>query len=226
MAVVLTDIQIAFAAGALFADAGAPVIEAARNDSEASLLKVYSRYMLRALIYAGVFLGPVATISLLAYPAWETQYISGIFDNTVSYNDTVNFPINAYPYGIFLMVVFAGGWFGNWLGFKWVLAGARKKLRILYLVIVALTFAVVWLRYPAPVQVCDYAHFKANPFALPCRNYISDKPFFYNFIVLLLLAGLPLLIGFIQVRMSVKKLKGGSREPLESTPLPVPGTHT
>ena len=32
MAVVLTDIQIAFAAGALFADAGAPVIEAVRGN--------------------------------------------------------------------------------------------------------------------------------------------------------------------------------------------------
>lgn len=209
MAVVLTDIQIAFAAGALFADAGAPVIEAARRESESKLAKIYSSYMLRSLVYAGVFLGPVATISLLAYPAWETQYLSGIFDNTVAYNDTAHFPINAYPYGIFLGVVFIAGWFGNWLGFKWVLKGARKKLRVLYLVIVAITFAVVWLRYPAPIQVCDYAHFKADPYALPCRNYIANKPFFYNFIILLLLAGLPLLIGFIQVRMSVKKLKTG-----------------
>ena len=62
-------------------------------------------------------------------------------------------------------------------------------------------------RGQAPVQVCDYAHFRADPYALPCRYYIAHKPFFYNFIILLLLAGLPLLIGFIQVRMSVKKLK-------------------
>jgi hypothetical protein len=210
MAVVLTDIQIAFAAGALFADAGAPVIEAARKESEAAFAKLYSSYMLRSLVYAGVFLGPVATISLLAYPAWETQYLSGIFDNTVAYNDTVNFPFNAYPYGIFLMVVFVAGWFGNWLGFKWILKGARKKLRALYLVIVAITFAVVWLRWPAPIQVCDYAHFKAGPYALPCRYYLDHKPFLYNFIVLLLLAGLPLVIGFIQIRLRVKKLKQGA----------------
>jgi hypothetical protein len=66
---------------------------------------------------------------------------------------------------------------------------------------------VVWLRYPAPTQVCDYAHFKADPFALPCRYYLANKAFLYNFIVLLLLAGLPLVIGFIRIRMSVKKLK-------------------
>ena len=69
-----------------------PVIEAARKESNAALAKLYSSYMLRSLVYAAVFLGPVATISLMAYPAWETQYLSGIFDNTVAYNDTTNFP--------------------------------------------------------------------------------------------------------------------------------------
>ena len=217
MAVVLTDIQIAFAAGALFADAGAPVILAARDHSEASLLKVYCRYMLRALVYAGVFLGPVATISLLAFPAWETQYISGIFD----WPNMFEHPVNASYYGIFLMIVFLGGWFGNWLGFKWVLAGKRKQLRILYLVIVAITFAIVWARYPAPVRVGTYAAYAKDPYKLP--YYTEYKTFFYCFLVLLLIAGLPLLIGFIQVRLSVKKLKSGSTEPLEASP--VPGAH-
>jgi len=211
MAVVLTDIQIAFAAGALFADAGAPVIQAAKNHSEAALSKVYGRYMLRSLVYAGVFLGPVATISLLAYPAWETQYISAAFDNMVGN------PVNASYYGIFLMVVFAGGWFGNWLGFKWVLAGARKRLRILYIAITAVTFAVVWARYPAPVRVGTYAEFQRDPYALP--TYTQDKTFFYTFIVLLLIAGLPLLIGFINIRKSVKKVSEGSTEQFEGSPV-------
>ena len=218
MAVVLTDIQIAFAAGALFADAGAPIIEAARNHSEASLCKVYSRYMLRALIYAGVFLGPVATISLLAYPAWETQYISPVFDNMLGN------PLNASYYGVFLMAVFAAGWFGNWLGFKWVLSGARKRLRIFYLVLVAVTFIIVWIRYPAPVRVGSYAEFQRDPDKLPL--YTEDKTFFITFLILLTVAGLPLLIGFIQVRRSVKQLKEGSQQPLEQSPLPAPASHT
>jgi hypothetical protein len=220
MAVVLTDIQIAFAAGALFADAGAPVILAARNHSEASLVKVYSRYMLRSLIYAGVFLGPVATISLLAYPAWETQYISSVFD----WVNMAEHPVNASYYGIFLMAVFVAGWFGNWLGFKCVLSGKRKQLRIFYLALVAITFVIVWARYPAPVRVGTYAEYARDPYALP--YYTQDKTFFYCFIVLLLLAGLPLIIGFIQVRLSVKKLQQGSTEPIEASPVPSPGTHT
>lgn len=198
MAVVLTDIQIAFAAGALFADAGAPLIEAARRESEAKLNKIYGSFMLRSLIYAAVFLGPVATISLLAYPAWETQYISPIFD------DTLGNPVNAFPYGIFLMAVFFGGWFGNWLGFKWVLNGGRKRLRILYIVVTIVTFAVVWLRYPAPVRVGTYEAFRANPDALP--YWTEDRMFFLTFIVLLIIAGLPLLIEFLRIRMNVQRL--------------------
>jgi len=48
MAVVLTDIQIAFAHGALFADAGVPNIEAARKESDGTLAKTYSLYSVRA----------------------------------------------------------------------------------------------------------------------------------------------------------------------------------
>jgi hypothetical protein len=215
MAVVLTDIQIAFATGALFADAGAKVIEASRRDSEAALANVYGSYMLRSLAYSGIFLGPVATVSLLAYPAWETQYISPIFDQMLGN------PGNAGYYGAFLAVVFGAAWFGNWLGFRWVLAGFRKRLRVTYLVLIALTFAVVWARYPAPVRVGTYAEFVANPNALPL--YTEDPTFFRAFIILLVLAGLPILIGFLQIRKSVKLLQEGSRQPLEARQVPLPG---
>jgi hypothetical protein len=212
MAVVLTDIQIAFAAGALFADAGAPVIEAARKESEASLCKVYCRYMLRSLIYAAVFIGPVATMSLLAYPGWESQYISPIFD------DMAGNPLNASIYGIFLMFVFGGGWFGNWLGFRWVLSGLRIRLRLFYVSLVAATFVVMWARYPAPVRVGSYAQFVRAPSSLTW--WTSDATFFTAFLIFLAVAGLPLVIGFVQVRRSVKALQRGQRDSIEDSPVP------
>jgi hypothetical protein len=212
MAVVLTDIQIAFAAGALFADAGAPVIQAAKTHSEASLCKVYCRYMLRSLIYAAVFIGPVATMSLLAYPGWESQYISPIFD------DMAGNPLNASYYGVFLMAVFGGGWFGNWLGFRWVLSGLRTRLRLLYLSLVAVTFVVMWARYPAPVRVGTYAQYVRDPSSL--TYWTDDATFFTAFLIFLAVAGLPLVIGFVQIRRSVKALQRGSREPIEDSPVP------
>jgi hypothetical protein len=212
MAVVLTDIQIAFAAGALFADAGAPIIEAAKKESEASLCKVYCRYMLRSLIYAAVFIGPVATMSLLAYPGWESQYISPIFD------DLAGNPLNASYYGVFLMAVFGGGWFGNWLGFRWVLSGLRIRLRLLYISVVVATFVVMWARYPAPVRVGSYAGYVRDPSSLTW--WTSDTTFFTAFLIFLAVAGLPLVIGFVQVRRSVKALQRGSRDPIEDSPVP------
>jgi hypothetical protein len=212
MAVVLTDIQIAFAAGALFADAGAPVILAARKDSEASLCKVYSRYMLRSLIYAAVFLGPVATTSMLAYPAWEGQYISPILD------EMLRNPLNASTYGLFLAAVFGGGWFGNWLGFRWVLAGLRIRLRLCYLSLIVVTFAYLWSRYPAFVRLGSYEQYVRDARALP---YITeDITFFVAFLVLLVIAGAPLLFGFIGIRRSVKALERGEPEPLQDNPVP------
>jgi hypothetical protein len=214
MAVVLTDIQIAFTAGALFADAGAPVIQAAKAHSEASLCKVYCRYMLRSLIYAAVFLGPVATTSLLAYPAWEGQYISPVFDHTAGN------PLNASYFGIFLVAVFGGGWLGNWLGFRWVLTGQRVRLRLLYLSLMAVTLVYVWARYPAPVRVGSYEQYVRDPSSL--TFFTHDATFFTSFSILLVIAGLALIGGFVQIRRSVKALQRGEQEPILDSPVPLP----
>ncbi len=212
MAVVLTDIQIAFAAGALFADAGAPIILAARRDSEASLCKVYCRYMLRALVYAAVFIGPVATASLLAYPGWESQYLSPIFDHMAGN------PINSSYYGVFLMAVFGGGWLGNWLGFRWVLCNKRRLLRILYLSVVAVTFAVMFARYPAPVRVGSYEQYVRDPSSL--TFFTDDATFFTSFLIFLAVAGLPLIIGFVHIRLAARALRLGASWPIEDSPVP------
>ncbi|HWS56500.1 MAG TPA: hypothetical protein VN228_20345 [Pyrinomonadaceae bacterium] len=210
MPVVLTDVQIAFAAGALFADAGAPVIEAARRRSEASLAAVYHRHLLRSLVYAAFFLGPGATVFMLAYPAWETQYISPIFDRLPGRPDYAAF------YGLFLMGLFAGGWFGNWLGFRWVLRGWRKRLRALYVAVAGLSFAVFFARYPAPARLGSYAAFRADPDALPWVT--EDRTFFVTFLILLALTGLPILVTFLLTRREVGELRRGSTRPTEAAP--------
>lgn len=210
MPVVLTDVQVAFTVGALFADAGAPVIEAARRRSEASLSKVYNCYMLRSLAYASFILGPVATVFYAAYPAWETQYMSAVFD------DTAGKPANGVYYGLFLSLLFAGAWFGNWLGFKLIFKGARLKLRILYLSIITVTFAVFFLRWPAPARVGSYRDFQRDPYALP--SITEDRTFFIWFLILSAICALPIIISFLRIRRAVSQVRAGSVEPLEATP--------
>jgi hypothetical protein len=61
----------------------------------------------------------------------------------------------------------------------------------------------------------------ANPNALPL--YTEDPTFFSAFVILLALAGLPILAGFLQVRHSVKQLERGSRQPIEIRQVPLPG---
>lgn len=199
MPVVITDIQFAFAAAAFFADAGAPVIEAARARSPIELCRLDKTYQLRSLIYSTVFLGPAATILMLAYPAWETQYISPIFDNLAGQ------PLNAIPYGIFLMAVAMAAWFGHRLGFNWILAGKRKQLRLLYFAIVIISFAVFLLRWPAPVRVGSYSEFQRDPNSLP--YFTEDRNFFYLFIGLLLLDAIPLVVEFVRIRLAVKQTR-------------------
>lgn len=195
--VVPTDVQVAFIVGAFFADIGAGGIKAAKRESGEQLNALYSRFRFRAVAYPSAFVGPGATTFMLGWPAWETQYWCASAEATAG-----NF-LNASYFGIFLLLLFVGGWFGNWLGFKWVLSGARKRLRFLYLSVLALTSGLVMIQWPAPIRLGSYAGFHSNPGALP---YIwQDQHFFISFWAITAYCALPLVIWFIQVRRSVKR---------------------
>ncbi len=196
--VIPTDIQVAFVTGAFLADVGAKAIEAAEKHSVEQLGMLYSGYRFRALAYPSVFVGPAATTFMLGWPAWESQYWSSRFEAT-----TEN-PFNASYFGIFLLLLFVGGWFGNWLGFKWILSGARRRLRILYVSVLLLTLGLVLVRWPAPIRLGSYAAFESNPNNLP---YIwQNWNFFFSFWMITAYCALPLVIWFIQIRRSVKEM--------------------
>ncbi len=189
--VVPTDIQVTFCAAALLADVGARSIEAARKHSERRLTELYSRFRWRALAYASVVIGPSATVFFLAWPGWESQYWSPVFETTREN------PINSMYYAIFLAALFLGAWVGCWLGFRWVLTGARKRLRVLYVSIMILTVALVLGRWPAPVRLGGYEGFRADIESLP---FIwEDRTFFTTFWVLLFICIVPMVIWYIQV---------------------------
>ena len=190
--VIPTDIQVAFCAAAFFADVGAQCIEAARKHSEERLAALYGRFRLRALAYASVFVGSAATVFVLGWPGWEAQYWSPVFETTRGN------PVYASYYGVFLAALFVGAWAGNWLGFRWVLAGARKRLRALYASILVLTGGLFIGRWPAPVRLGSYAGFNDDPSGLP---YVwEDRPFFVTFWVMLFMCIVPVVIWYIQVR--------------------------
>jgi hypothetical protein len=201
--VVPTDIQVSFITGALLADLGAPVIEAAARESRERLATLYGGYQLRALAYPAVFVGPAATVFMLGWPAWETQYWSGRFEATLGE------PLHACLYGAFLALMFAGAWLGNWLGFRWVLGGARRRLRGLYLAVLAATVALFLANWPAPIRLGSHAAFVCDPSAMP---YIwQDTTFFVSFWAVLAYTALPLAIWCLRIWRDRRMLRARPR---------------
>ena len=195
--VIPTDVQVSFLAAAFFADLGADAIDAAAKRSTAEREALYSQFRFRALAYPALFVGPSATVFLLGWPAWESQYWSARFEATAAN------PINGVLYGFFLVSLFLGGWFGNWLGFRWVLSGARKRLRMLSMGILLLTVAIVCIQWPAPIRLGTYNGFLLDPSVLP---YIwQDRTFFVGFWAITAYCAVPLVAWYFQIRQSVRK---------------------
>ncbi len=195
--VVPTDVQACFIAAAFFADVGASSIEAASKESAEQLERVYQRFRFRAVAYSSVFVGPSATLFLLGWPAWESQYWGARFETTGGR------PFDAALFALFLLLLFIGGWFGNWIGFRWVLSGARKKLRDLYLSALLLTVGIVLVQWPAPIRLGGYEAFRRDPSTLP---YIwQDRTFFIPFCTISAYCVVPLVVWFFRIRKGAKE---------------------
>jgi hypothetical protein len=193
---VVTDIQVCFAAGAFFADLAAPAILASTQPSSFRASPIYARLRQRVLYYPALVLGPAATLFMLSWPGWESQYLGHAFVATGGS------PGHATLFALFLLLLALGAWFGNWLGFRWVLAGARTRLRMVYGSVLAGTLVLLFARWPAPVRLGSYEDFARNPEALP---YVwQDAAFFGWFCGLSALCALPLgLLGWLAYRESV-----------------------
>ena len=118
-------------------------------------------------------------------------------------------PGHASLFALFLLALAGGAWFGNRLGFSWVLTGARTRLRVIYGVVLALTIVLLFARWPAPVRLGSYADFAHDASALP---YIwQDATFFVSFCVLTAYCGIPLaVLAWLAHRESVALRKGDS----------------
>ena len=183
---IVTDIQACFAIGALYADLAAPLLAATTKPESFAGSDVYARFRHRVLLYPALFLGPSATLFMLAWPGWESQYLNPAFANAA------DSPFHAALFGAFLFLLAAGAWFGNWLGFRWVLSGARRRLRVLYVGILAATVALVAVRWPALVHLGSVSAFDQDPAALP---FIwNDSVFFVSLLALTSYCAAPLLI--------------------------------
>lgn len=211
---VVTDIQVCFVAGAFFVDLAAPAIVASTSSSSFRQSPIYARLLRRVLMYPALFLGPAATLFMLAWPGWESQYLAEAFVVTD------NSPANASLFALFLLLLAVGAWFGNRLGFAWVLAGARTRLRVVYGSVLAGTMVLLFARWPALVHLGSYADFARDSSALP---YVwQDATFFVSLWVLTAYCGLPLgVLAWLAYRESAALRKGENTQAHGGTHPPV-----
>lgn len=186
---VVTDIQVCFALGAFYADVASPLIGGRRPVSGLSDHPVYVRAQRRMLLYPGLVLGPSATLFVLGWPGWESQYVSAAFERTAGA------PGNAALFAGFLLLLTAAAWFGNWLGFRWALGGARRRLRVVYVGVVAATVALVVARWPAFIHLGSYDAFVRDPGAMPLIWH--DPVFFASFWILTIYCAAPLVVWLV-----------------------------
>ncbi len=112
-------------------------------------------------------------------------------------------PLNGALYGLFLVLLCLAGWFGNWLGFRWILSGKRKRLRAIYLVVLLATIGLVLVQWPAPLRLGSYAAFHRDPAALP---YIwQDRTFFASFWAISAYCVVPLAMWFLATRRTARE---------------------
>jgi hypothetical protein len=190
---VVTDVQVCFALGAICADLAAPAIRASTSVGSFVESPIYGRLRQRLLLYPALVLGPAATLFMLSWPGWESQYVAEAFARTDGS------PWNALPFALFLFMLTLGAWFGNWLGFKWVLAGARTRLRAVYGLALLVTIPLVLFRWRAVVHLGSYADFVRDPETLP--HIWQDPTFLAWFCVLTAYCGLPLaVLGWLAFR--------------------------
>lgn len=183
---VVTDIQVCFVFGALCADLAAPAILAGGGSTSVGDSPLYARLRRRLLLYPALFLGPSATLFMLSWPAWESQYVGEAFAATGGS------PWNALLFALFLFLLTVGAWFGHRLGWTWVLAGARTRLRLVYGTVLAVTAALVLVRWRAFVHLGSYVDFVRSPEALP--HIWQDATFFISFCVLTTYCTVPLAV--------------------------------
>ena len=190
--VVPTDIQFSFVAAAIFTDLGRSYILVEHQKSPECSRVAYGKFRLRALIFPILFLIPAAIISLLAWPGWESQYWS------LRMEQTLGNALNASAIGIFLVLMPLAAFLGNWLGFRWVIRGHIRLLRLVYLAVLAITGLIVYIQWPAPIRLGTVSQFQSDPGSLP---FIwQDNTFFITFVVLLVYCALPLIVLFFRIR--------------------------
>lgn len=148
------DIPAAFVASQLMLDLGRDAIKAQAAADPGRPSPVYYRFLIRALLFAGLVITPAGIYLLAGWPGWEQQYW------TASAEHVVFQPGNALIPALFALAIVGSGWLGHVIGYRWLVGGREKYLRPTYLAVLGLVTVVVLAGYPAFLLVGTYDQFQ------------------------------------------------------------------
>ena len=182
-----TDIQFSFIAGAYFVDMARTYINEAQQ-SPTQAANVHLRFCLMGALYAAVFMIPDIAVSFSAYPAWESQYWMSAAEHLAGHGYL------ALLAGLYVVLAISAGYYGAWLALRWLTTGKGRRIRPMYLLVLAVTMIIYLGKWPAPVRVGSVAQFRADPLSLPL--IWQNQEFFHIYLILLAYNAIPIILAF------------------------------
>ena len=145
------DVPAAFIASQFFLDIGRKVVE--KDKGATGPTTTYYRYLARALLFAGAVIAPGGIYLLSGYPGWEQIYWTPRVEHVV-----FNWK-NALIPALFVAAIVGAGWFGHWLGYRWIVTGKAKLLRPTYLGLLGAVAILVLANYPSFLLLGTYEQY-------------------------------------------------------------------
>ncbi len=193
------DIPAAFIASQLFLDLGSKVVLKEQEHSSEPKPRVYYRYLARAVFFAGFVIAPAGIYLLAGWPGWEQLYWTARVENVIFEW------VNALLPALFVMAIVGAAYLGHCLGYRWLVAGQIRRMRITYLSLLAAVVALVLFNYPAFLLCGTYEQYRG---ARDTMEYVWNNPhdFTIGWAIIMLYFSIAFIYVIAAIRREVKKL--------------------
>jgi len=161
------DMPAAFIASMFFLDIGRRTIKKEAGNTKEKRPKVYYKFLFRSVFFAGAVIVPAGIYLLAGWPGWEQLYWTERVEN-VMFNW-----VNALIPALFAMAIILAGYIGHALGYRLVVRGKEKYLRLIYILVLVAVVILVLLNYPAFILHGTYHEYHSNRDAMA---YVWENP--------------------------------------------------
>ena len=195
------DMPAAFIASMFFLDIGRKTIRKEAEKTEDKRPKVYYRFLFRSVFFAGAVIVPAGIYLLAGWPGWEQLYWTERVEN-VMFNW-----VNPLIPALFAMAIVLSGYIGHTLGYRVVVRGKEKYLRLIYILVLAAVIILVLFNYPAFILHGTYQEYHSNRDAM---EYVWENPhdFSTGWIIVMGYCSISFLYLVLRIKIESRKSRG------------------